>query len=126
MHVEDLRSLVRDAIKKVQSEVRWRPGSAVGHLLKRKARQQLPWNATLDDYEQVIKAVVSDLHARVFVYWHGHKPYPTVVSVIAEHHWLVMFDADGVLESAFVVERPDRYLDRPAFAMLGTLGEIVR
>ena len=94
--------------------------------MKRKARRQLPWSATLDDYEHIIKAIVHDPQARVFVYWHEQRPYPTVVSMIGDHQWLVMFDADGILETAFALERSERYLDRPAFELLGTLEEILR
>ena len=123
--MEDLRSQVRNAIQVVQAQVKWRPGSETGHLLKRKVRNHLPLSATLADYERIIRAVVTDREARVFVYWHGQRSYPTVVTTIEERQWLVMFDLDGVLESAYIVERPDRYLNRSAFELLGTLGEIL-
>lgn len=122
--MEDLQSQVRNAIKMVQDEVRWRPGSETAHLLKRKVRNHLPLSATLSDYERVIKTVVHDRLARVYVYWYEQRPYPTIVSEIAEQSWLVMFDLDGVLESAYIVERPDSYLNHPEFELLGTLNEI--
>lgn len=121
----ELRSQIRYAILEVQSQIRWRPGSETGHLLKRKVRSHLPLDATLADYERIIKTVVSDRKARVFVYWHGQQFYPTVVTTVEDRQWLVMFDTDGVLESAYVVERPDSYLNRSVFEPLGTLGEIL-
>ncbi len=121
----DLRSQIKHAIKAVQSQVRWRPGSETGHLLKRKVRSHLAWSATLADYEGVIADVVSARDARLYVYWHGQVPYPTVVATIQSRVWLVMCDLDGVLESAYVVERPEHYLNRPVFELLGTLGEIL-
>lgn len=123
--MEDLRSQIRNAIRVVRSQVRWRPGSETGHLLKRKVRNHLPLSATLADYERIILDVVSDPVARVFVYWHGPVPYPTVVATIDSRLWLVMCDLDGVLESAYIVERPGHYLNRPVFELLGTLAEIL-
>ena len=46
----DVRTLVKRAIKSVQSDIRWRHDSAAKHLVKRKARRQLPASATLADY----------------------------------------------------------------------------
>jgi hypothetical protein len=122
--MDDLRSQIRHALIAVQSEAKWRPGSATGHLLKRKVRGHLDLSATLSDYQQIIATVVNDKCALVFVYWHEQVPYPTVVATVQGHSWLVMCDLDGTLESAFVVERPDHYLNRTAFQLLGTLGEM--
>ena len=72
--MEDLRSQARKAIKALQSQVQWRPGSETGHLLKRKVRSHLPWSANLADYERIILDVVSGRDARVFVYWHETVP----------------------------------------------------
>lgn len=123
--MEDLRALVRNAIWAVRSEIRWRPGSETGHLLKRKVRSHLPLTASLDDYERIIKSVVNDDNAIVYVYRFEQRPFPAVVGTIEERQWLVMFDLDGVLESAFVVERPHRYLNRPEFELLGTMDEVI-
>jgi hypothetical protein len=35
-----------------------------------------------------------------------------------------MFSLDGILESAFVIERPERYLSKPGFELIGQLGEV--
>jgi hypothetical protein len=123
--MEDLRNQIKQAIRAVQIQVRWRPGSETGHLLKRKVRNHLPWSATLADYEQVIASVVTDHNAAVYVYWHEQTPYPTVVAALQGRNWLVMCDLDGVLESAYVVERPGHYLNRPVFELLGTLSEVL-
>lgn len=123
--MEELQSQVKQAIKAIQAQVRWRPGSETGHLLKRKVRNHLPLSATLADYECIILDVVNDRDARVFIYWHETVPYPTVVATIDNRTWLVMCDLDGVLESAYIVERPGHYLNRPVFELLGTLGEIL-
>ena len=123
--MEELQSQVRNAVELVQAEVRWRPGSETAHLLKRKVRNHLPLEATLADYEHIIASVVNDRDAELYVYWYEQVPYPTVVATVQDLRWLVMCDLDGVIESAFVVERPERYLGRPVFELLGQLGEIL-
>jgi hypothetical protein len=42
-----------------------------------------------------------------------------------QRHWLVMFTMDGVMESAYVVERPEHYLSHPAFEYIGSLSEVM-
>jgi len=123
--MNDLADQIRDAIRLIQFQIRWKPGSATSHLLKRKVRNHLPLDASLSDYERMIKMVVSKSDAQVYIYWHDQAPYPTIVSEIEEQYWLVMVGLDGVLESAYLVERPDRYLNRPVFEFLGSLGEVL-
>lgn len=121
----DLHAQIVTTIQSVKSQVRWRPGSAARHLLKRKLRGHLPAEATLDDYERIIQAVLGDNQANVYIYWHNNTPYATVVAVIQNNHWLVMFGLDGLMESAYVVERPDRYLKKSFFESIGSLSEVL-
>lgn len=123
--MEDLRAQIANAIRQVRSSVRWKPGSATRHLLKRRLRGHLLADATLSDYERIIQSVLEDAQAQVYVYWHKDTPYVTVVSVIQDRHWLVMFSLDGLMESAYVVEHPDRYLSKPVFDPLGSLSEVL-
>jgi hypothetical protein len=115
---------ILDAIKIVRSQVRWKHNSAVRHLRKRKQRGHLPPPATLEDYEHIIQSVVQDKTGRVYRYWYNGIPYVTVVATVDTRQWLVMFAYDGVLESAFVIERPERYLSKPGFEWIGSLNEV--
>ena len=115
---------ILEAIKAVRAQVRWKPNSAVRHLRKRKRRGHLPSTATLEDYERIISIVVQDKSAQVYRYWYNRVPYVTVVATVHTQQWLVMFAYDGVLESAFVVEHPERYLSKPGFEWIGSLGEV--
>lgn len=117
-------SRIRAAIRKARSRVHWKPESAVRHLQKRKLRGHLPPTATLQDYERIILAVLQDGAAQVYRYWYDRIPYVAIVGVVHGQRWLVMFDDDAVLESAFVLERPERYLDKPGFERIGLLGEV--
>lgn len=124
-HIEDLRSQIASAIRSVQSQVRWRPGSAARHLLKRKLRGHLPPDAALNDYERTILTVLEDARAQVYIYWHSDMPYVAIVAIVQRHHWLVMFSLDGLMESAYVVKHPDRYLNKPVFEPVGPLSEVL-
>ncbi len=53
-------TLILGAIKAARTRVRWKPGSAISHLHKRKLRGHLPSTATLEDYERIILAVLQD------------------------------------------------------------------
>jgi len=112
------------AIKAVRSQVCWKHNSAVRHLRKRKQRGHLPSTATLEDYEHIILIALQDKTGRVYRYWYNGIPYVTVVATVDTRQWLVMFAYDGVLESAFVVERPERYLSKPGFEWIGSLNEV--
>ena len=123
--VEHLRVQIANAVRSVQSQVRWKPGSAVRHLLKRKLRGHLPSGAMLDDYERMVWTVLQDLQAQVYLYRYRDILYVAVVAVVEQRHWLVMFARDGVMESAYVIERPEHYLSHPAFEYIGALSEVM-
>jgi hypothetical protein len=48
-----------------------------------------------------------------------------VVAVVEQRHWLGIFAMDGVMESAYVVERPEHYLSHPVFERIGSLSEVM-
>ena len=117
-------SQILKAIEAVRDNIRWKANSAERHLQKRKLRGHLPETATVGDYERVILTVLQDESAQVFCYWYNRLPYVTMVATVQSRQWLVMFSYDGVMESAFVVERPKRYLNKPGFEWIGLLGEV--
>lgn len=112
-------------IREVQAEIRWRQGSAVRHLLKRKLRGHLPANATLADYEETIQRVLATSNATVYLYRHQDNVYPTVVCSLDGDVWLVMFSLDAIMETAFVIENPDSYLQPALFERIGSLDEVI-
>ncbi len=120
-----MRAKVADAIHLVQNRIRWKPGSAANHLGKRKRRGHLSPEATLTDYERIIRSVVGDVNATVYLYVYNSAAYVAVVSIIQRRTWLALFALDGLLESAYIVERPDLYLSNPAFEKMGTLDEVL-
>lgn len=114
------------AIRRLQEQVRWKPGKTDQHLQKRIALGHLPAGATEAVYEALILRVIRTSTAEVLVYHWGESIYPTVVSDIDGSLWLVMLGLDGVMETAFPPADPDTYLASPQFLRLGTLEEINR
>ncbi|MBU1661485.1 MAG: hypothetical protein KKD28_08425 [Chloroflexi bacterium] len=94
-------------------------------MKKRKARRHLPPAATLVDYNDIIRTVLSAPNAAVYVYWYKRRAYPSVATVIDGDYWLVMLSMDGFMESAYVVENPRAYLSWPDFEPLGSLSEVL-
>jgi len=93
--------------------------------MTRKDWGHLPPEATLEDYHAIIKAVLTDDNARVWLYHHSGNVYPTVVTELGGAVWLVLFDLTGIMETAFVVEQPERYLGHSSFELLGMLSEVL-
>lgn len=108
-------------LQSMRSHVRWRPGSAERHLQKRIARGHLDVNATLEAYEQIIHTVLDDPFAHIYIYHGSDAPYICVTSIIERQHWLVIADMDCVLETAFVVDNPANYLNRPSYVSQGVV-----
>jgi hypothetical protein len=113
------------AIRLVQSRPHWKPGSVERHLIKRIIRGHLPTSATIADYERMIQAVLAADDAQVYLYWYNESAYITVTAIISSHCWLVMFSLDGIMESAYVVENPERYLNKKDFEHIGLLSEVL-
>jgi hypothetical protein len=114
---------IRQAIASIQNAVHWKTHSAVRHLQKRKRQGHLPPGATLQDYDDLIQAVLHDDAAQVYLYWYLGTAYVAVVATIQQRPWLVMFGFNGTMESAFVIETK-AYLAQPGFECLGALREV--
>ncbi|MFN8492757.1 MAG: hypothetical protein U0350_34460 [Caldilineaceae bacterium] len=113
------------AIRIVQASPHWKPGSVERHLSKRILRGHLPIGATVSDYARVIQAVLTTDDAQIYLYWYNESAYITVTAIINTQYWLVMFSLDGAMESAYVVENPERYLNKKEFERIGLLSEIL-
>ena len=120
--IQDIRVLIRQ----LRHELKWKQGAAFRHLLKRKVRHHLPSDASLGDYESLIRRLLDSEDAIIYVYYGDDTPYLCVTAPLEERLWLVMASFDGLMETAFVVENPTTYLARPAFHHVGKLGEVMR
>lgn len=126
MTVDEPEKRLADLIRKLQRQITWKPGSAARHLLKRIVRGHLPPNAALVDYENLIQGILHSADASIYLYSYEGTPFLTIAMTIEDHTWLIIASFDGVMETAFVVENPAGYLERPAFHYIGRLGEVLR
>ncbi len=118
------RLQIIEAIETISGNIRWKDRSVERHLQKRIVRGHLPESATLEDYEQIIQSVLQEKTAQLFRYWYNGRPYITLVAAVQLRQWLVMFSYDGVMETAFIIERPKQYLNKPGFEEIGSLSEV--
>jgi len=123
--VENSQARVIDAIRRIQSGVRWKPGKDRRHLAKRIRQGHLPSTATLAEYEAIILTIVSHPDAFVYVYRYGSADYPTLVAPYKDQMWLAMFNLDGVIETAFPPDKPETYFGSdPRYIPLGLVREM--
>lgn len=113
------------AIRLAQAQRLWKPGRAEWHLRKRKSRQHLPQDATLADYELIIQSVLDDDQADVYLYQESNEVYVAVSSWRQKQLWLVIFDHNGILETAFVIDNPSRYLSKAEFTFVDRLSNLL-
>lgn len=123
---ESSRQQIIAAIRAVRTEIRWKSGKDIQHLKTRRDHGHISKTATLADYHDIIKSVLSDSTASVYLYRFGPQSYPTVVTTLDTDTWLVMFGLDGLMETAFIVEWPDQYLNRLEFEFISTLGDLMK
>lgn len=84
----------------------------------------MPTNAPLADYESRIIEILNTPDAKVYIYEFGEIIYPAVVAQVDQVIWLVMITMDGVLETAFPPDSPEKYLSNPSFSYIGQLGDL--
>jgi hypothetical protein len=112
------------AIRTVQAHVWWKPGSLDRHLNTRKKRNHLPPKATAADYEAIVQGVLTEDANIVYLFHMNGVDYVTIVEP-TERPWLVMFDLNGLMETAFIVENPQSYLNKREFSQVDTVQRVL-
>ncbi|NES97310.1 MAG: hypothetical protein F6K32_19225 [Desertifilum sp. SIO1I2] len=121
---EATKIAIIQAIEGIRKQVTWKPQKSIPHLQKRINLGHLPQEATLAQYNAIITAIVTSRDAKVYIYMHETIIYPTLVAIIENKVWLVMIGLDGVLETAFPPDNPERYLSQPQFFYWGSVQEL--
>ena len=122
---DDIDDAIVSAIQVLRGQLKWKPGSDVRHLAKRKRMEHLPPDATLADYTDLILGVLAAPVSKVYCYDHESTRYGVVVGMYGDRDWLVIFTLQGVLETAFPPGNAQRYIDRRQMRLLGTMEELV-
>ncbi len=121
---EDHRRTAAKSIQTLAREVRWKPGKDASHLAKRQKMGHLPEQATVAQYDALIVKLVTDPDHKVYHYPFGTSDYYAVSGKVESASWLVIFAADGTMETAFPPDDLQEYLAKRGFRMIGTVGDI--
>jgi hypothetical protein len=97
-------------IKKINSQLIWKPQKAEIHLKKRIARKHLPSTCTREDYESIILSIINKPEAQLYIYQDNDCLYLTIVGKYKNRLWLVMCNMEGIMETAFPPDHPTSYL----------------
>ncbi|MGI0480589.1 hypothetical protein ACN4EE_07340 [Geminocystis sp. CENA526] len=111
-------------IELVKTQIIWKHQKAEIHLKKRIARKHLPPNCTIDGYEFIILSVINKSDAQLYLYQYNNSIYPTIVAMYKDYLWLVMFNMEGIMETAFPPDNPTSCLSQLSFKYLGVLKEL--
>ena len=101
---EDIRSVIDDMVR---NGPKWKPNKLVAHLEKRKRQEQIPPDWTAEDYNNWIIRIVTDGSTEIYRYWlpHFQKSY----LVFGLPKWIVIVGEDGIMETAFEIDRQSYY-----------------
>jgi len=116
---------VADALRRVRAQLRWKPGRDIAHLRKRQRRGHLLAEASMETYNQLIQNLVHAPDSLAYRYPVGEHSYYAIRGRVEQREWLVIFDVQGVLETAFPPTDIEGYLSRQGFEYVGTVGEIL-
>lgn len=122
MIVEDSIERFRKAYEKALSG-QWKggPASITNHLQRRKKRGHLPSGATERDLVRKSMEVLQSAGSVVYEY----IPSGTLYCVVHEE-WAVFFDEEGLWDTAFPPDVPERYFaSTKGYKLLGKLSELI-
>ena len=79
----------------------------------------------METSNRLIRDLVHASDSLTYYYPVGRHHYYAVRGKVGKREWLVIFDAHGVLETAFPPTDVGRYLDRHGFEYVGTVEEVL-
>ena len=113
----------RKAYKKAL-ECKWKGGIATiaSHLKRRKKHGHLSENATETELIQRGLEVLKSPSSKVY----GYIPSGTIYFVVYKE-WAVFFDENGLWDTVFPPDVPDRYFaSRESYKLIGKLSELIK
>lgn len=115
-----------DAVKGLREKVQWKPGKDIVHLNKRRRMGHLDLNATLTEYVDIIFDLVRNGKNVIYLYEVRKVQYYAISGVINGRTWLVIFGANGLMETAFPPINLEDYSERRGFVLLGQVDEVLQ
>lgn len=101
----------------------WKPGKLQVHTEKRKSQRHIPDNWTDEDYNNKILDILNNTNTEI--YWYYKEGFYQNFFVYGLPDWIVMIGENGVMESAYIVDRGtyNNYLTEEAgYKKLGMVG----
>lgn len=123
--MEESVTEVAEALRQVRTQRRWKPDRDIAHLRKRQRKGHLPAEASMEAYNRLIQDLIHASTSLTYRYPVGENCYYAVRGKAGDREWLVIFDAQGVLETAFPPTDMERYLNSQGFEYVGTVGEVL-
>lgn len=102
--VSDISAIVDNMIKNGPC---WKPNKLAIHLEKRKKQGHIPENWTAQDYNDWIMKIVTHEEVEIYNYWLPSFKQDYVVFGLPR--WVVIVGTDGIMETAFEVDRQNYY-----------------
>ena len=112
-------------LRALRQHVRWKPGKDTSHLDKRKLLGHLSAEATIEDYNGIISALLNAEEHSVYLYAFGAERYYAVSGSVGGKDWLVIATKAGIVETAFPPYALEEYLRKRGFVFLGTMQEVL-
>ena len=91
----------------IESSPQWKVGKLAVHLEKRKRQGQIPQDWTAEDYNNFIVEIVTNPEVEVYRYWLPN--FQQSYFVFGLPKWIVIVGEDGIMETAFEIDREDYY-----------------
>ena len=113
-------------INAIRKEIRWKPKKDKEHFAKRKARGHLHEDTSLKDYNVLINCLALNNENDVYLYKFGLDRYYVIRGKIENLEWIVIFNKDGVVETAFPPDDTESYIEKRGFIHIGKIREILK
>jgi hypothetical protein len=123
--MEKSANTVAEALRQARTQRRWKPDRDLTHLRKRQRRGHVPAETSMETYNQLIQDLIFSPDSLTYRYPVGERCYYAVRGKADDREWLVIFDAQGVLETAFPPDDIEKYLSSQGFEYVGPVGEVL-
>jgi hypothetical protein len=100
----------------------WKPEKLEGHLEKRKSLGHVPDTWTIKDYENKIREILRD--ERTEIYWYYKEGFKQNFFVYGLPDWIVIVGENGVMETAFIIDKTlysDYLVEEQGYKKLGRI-----
>ncbi|MFJ5771580.1 hypothetical protein [Psychrobacillus sp. NPDC093180] len=120
----DLKKLIIQIILDYKEKgPQWKPGKDLIHLKKRITRRDIPLESTLEEYNNLITDIVTNIQSNVHIYHLEHFAQRYII--FSANNWIIIIGEDRSMETAMTTKSSDRYLSKEkGYNYIGTVKEV--